>query len=130
MEKLLSPQEAADLLGVKTCTVYTWAYRRQIPSQKVGCLLRFSPGRCLELRYRSQSRSPRDQRLGKMKRLKFRLGARGYGTAPIVPMPPRPKRMHWKTYMKLVGKLQALAGAYWQTTWEYMHRRFGHGGVK
>ena len=43
MEKLLSPQEAADLLGVKPCTVYTWAYRRQIPSQKVGRLLRFSP---------------------------------------------------------------------------------------
>ncbi len=43
MEKLLSPQEAADLLGVKTCTVYTWSYRRQIPSQKVGRLLRFSP---------------------------------------------------------------------------------------
>jgi excisionase family DNA binding protein len=43
MEKLLSPRETADLLGVKTCTVYTWAYRRQIPSQKVGKLLKFSP---------------------------------------------------------------------------------------
>ncbi len=43
MEKLLSPQEAAELLGVQVCTVYTWAYRRQIPSQKVGRLLKFSP---------------------------------------------------------------------------------------
>jgi excisionase family DNA binding protein len=43
MEKLLNPKEAAALLGVKVCTVYTWAYRRQIPSQKVGRLLKFSP---------------------------------------------------------------------------------------
>jgi excisionase family DNA binding protein len=43
MERFLSPQEAAELLGVKTSTLYTWAYRRQIPSQKVGRLLRFSP---------------------------------------------------------------------------------------
>jgi excisionase family DNA binding protein len=43
MEKLLSPQEAAALLGVRVTTLYTWSYRRQIPSQKVGRLLRFSP---------------------------------------------------------------------------------------
>jgi excisionase family DNA binding protein len=56
MEKLLSPKEAADLLGVKTCTVYTWAYRRQIPSQKVNRLLRFSPS-ALQKWLKEQERS-------------------------------------------------------------------------
>jgi len=43
MQKLLTPQEAASLLGIKLSTLYTWAYRRQIPVQKVGRALRFSP---------------------------------------------------------------------------------------
>lgn len=86
---------------------------------------RFGCRRCLELRYRSQSRSPQEQRRGKMEQLKLRLGARGDGTAPVAPVPPRPKRMHWATYMKLVGQLRALEDAYWQTSWESMHRRFG-----
>jgi len=55
MEKLLSPQEAAALLGVKVCTVYTWAYRRQIPSQKRGPLLKFSPA-ALERWLKNQER--------------------------------------------------------------------------
>ena len=42
MERLLSPKEAAELLNVSLSTVYTWAYRRQIPVQKVGRALRFS----------------------------------------------------------------------------------------
>jgi excisionase family DNA binding protein len=43
MEKLIRPQEAADLLGVSLHTLYTWVHRRQIPFQKVGHALRFSP---------------------------------------------------------------------------------------
>ena len=43
MERLLSPSEASGLLGVSVSTIYTWAYRRQIPFQKVGRALRFSP---------------------------------------------------------------------------------------
>lgn len=57
MEKLLNPQEAAELLGVKVCTVYTWSYRRQIPSQKVGKLLRFSPAE-LQKWLKEQERKP------------------------------------------------------------------------
>lgn len=57
VEKLLSPQEAASLLGIKLCTVYTWAYRRQIPSQKVGRLLKFSPS-SLEKWLKEQERKP------------------------------------------------------------------------
>ena len=41
MEPLLTPAEAANYLKVKESTLYTWAYRRQIPSQKVGKALRF-----------------------------------------------------------------------------------------
>jgi hypothetical protein len=102
-----------------------WCERRcrvlyvPIPGGRFGCRRR------LELRYRSQSRRPQEQRQWKMEQLKFRLGARGYGTAPVAPVPPRPKRMHWNTYMKLVGKLRALEGAYWQTTGEYVQRRSG-----
>ena len=41
MERLLTPEETARLLGVKKATLYMWAYRRQIPSQKVNGVLRF-----------------------------------------------------------------------------------------
>jgi excisionase family DNA binding protein len=43
MERLLTPSEAAERLGVRVSTLYTWAYRRQVPFQKVGRALRFSP---------------------------------------------------------------------------------------
>ena len=41
MEPLLTVEEAARILRVRKSTLYTWAYRRQIPSQKVGNALRF-----------------------------------------------------------------------------------------
>lgn len=41
MEALLTIEEATRLLRVRTSTLYTWAYRRQIPSQKVCNALRF-----------------------------------------------------------------------------------------
>jgi len=43
MECLLKPREAAQVLGIKLSTLYTWVYRRQIPSQRVCGALRFSP---------------------------------------------------------------------------------------
>jgi len=43
MERLLNPSEAASLLAIKLSTLYTWAARHQIPVQKVGRALRFSP---------------------------------------------------------------------------------------
>jgi len=60
MERLMSPREAAELLGVKVCTVYSWAYRRQIPVQKVGRLLRFSPT-ALQRWLRDQERKPLEE---------------------------------------------------------------------
>lgn len=56
MEKLLTPAEAADLLGVKLATLYTWAARHQVPVQKVGRALRFSPA-ALSRWLRSQERT-------------------------------------------------------------------------
>lgn len=41
MDSLLTVDEVAKLLSVKKSTLYTWAYRKQIPSQKVGKMLRF-----------------------------------------------------------------------------------------
>ena len=57
MEALLTIEEAAHILKVKTTTLYTWAYRRQIPSQKVGKALRFRP-RDLQKWLKAQSRLP------------------------------------------------------------------------
>ena len=57
MEKLLDPDGAAELLGVKKPTIYTWAYQRKIPSQKVGRLLRFSPA-ALQKWLKEQERKP------------------------------------------------------------------------
>ena len=41
MERLLTVQETAAYLQVKPSTIYTWAYRSQIPCQKVCGVLRF-----------------------------------------------------------------------------------------
>jgi excisionase family DNA binding protein len=60
MEKLLSPREAAELLGVKICTIYRWSYRREIPSQKVGRLLKFSPS-ALQRWLKDQERKPLEE---------------------------------------------------------------------
>ena len=44
IEPLLTPQQAAEALGnISVATLYSWVYRRKIPYQKVGRLLRFSP---------------------------------------------------------------------------------------
>jgi excisionase family DNA binding protein len=43
VEKLLTPREAASLLGVRLSTVYAWAQRRRLPVQYVGRCVRFSP---------------------------------------------------------------------------------------
>ena len=55
MDELLTVREAAAFLRIKPSTLYTWAYRRQIPSQKVGKALRFRP-EVLERWLREQAR--------------------------------------------------------------------------
>jgi excisionase family DNA binding protein len=43
MEKLLSVDDVADLLGLARCTVYAWASRRRLPALKIGARLMFRP---------------------------------------------------------------------------------------
>jgi len=40
-DRLLDPQQAADLLGLKKATLYAWAYKRQLTAVKIGNRLRF-----------------------------------------------------------------------------------------
>ena len=60
MERLLTPSEASELLGVSIATLYTWAYRGRIPVQKVGRALRFSPT-ALDTWLKTQTRPVRDR---------------------------------------------------------------------
>jgi excisionase family DNA binding protein len=41
MERLLSPQEICNIIGIKQSTLYAWASRGLIPHLKVNGLLRF-----------------------------------------------------------------------------------------
>ena len=41
MNKLLTPEEIAELLGVKLSTIYSWTHQKTIPYVKIGRLLRF-----------------------------------------------------------------------------------------
>ena len=49
-------KEAAQILKIKKTTLYTWAYRRQIPIVKVGSALRFRQSD-LEKWLKSQARA-------------------------------------------------------------------------
>jgi len=42
-ERLLSPRQAAELLGIKVTTLYGWARHGRVPVQYVNRCLRFSP---------------------------------------------------------------------------------------
>ena len=41
MQKLLTPQEMADCLGVEKSTIYQWTHQGFIPHIKLGKLVRF-----------------------------------------------------------------------------------------
>jgi excisionase family DNA binding protein len=44
MDKLLSIEEIAGVLGVPKSTVYSWTHKKTVPFIKVGRLVRFQPG--------------------------------------------------------------------------------------
>jgi excisionase family DNA binding protein len=48
MDKLLTPQEMADCLGVKVSTIYQWTHQAYIPHIKMGKLVRFREKDVLE----------------------------------------------------------------------------------
>jgi len=41
MEKLLTPQEIAEVLGVQPSTIYQWTHQGYIPYIKIGKFVRF-----------------------------------------------------------------------------------------
>ena len=41
MEKLLTPQEIAEVLGVQSSTIYQWTHQGYIPHVKIGKFVRF-----------------------------------------------------------------------------------------
>ena len=43
MDRLLTPEEVAKLLGVKLSTIYQWTHRGFIPHAKLGRFVRFDP---------------------------------------------------------------------------------------
>ncbi len=59
--RLLSVEEAASYLGVQKSTIYSWAWRRKIPSVKMGRRLLFDRedlDRIIEERKREVEPSP------------------------------------------------------------------------
>ena len=42
MEKLLTPENVCEMLGIKKCTLYAWVSRKKIGYLKVNGILRFS----------------------------------------------------------------------------------------
>jgi len=61
MKRLLSVEEAAMYLGVRKSTIYSWSWRRKIPSVKMGRRLLFDRqdlDRIIEERKRGVEGSP------------------------------------------------------------------------
>jgi len=48
MNKLLTPQEVADLLSVNKSTIYQWTHQGYIPHVKLGKFVRFNQEKVME----------------------------------------------------------------------------------
>lgn len=48
MTKLLTPQQIAELLGVKPSTIYQWTHQGFIPHLKLGRLVRFNENKVMK----------------------------------------------------------------------------------
>jgi len=48
MNKLLTPQEVADLLSVRKSTIYQWTHQDYIPHIKLGKFVRFNEDNILQ----------------------------------------------------------------------------------
>jgi len=48
MNKLLTPQEVADLLSVRKSTIYQWTHQGYIPHVKLGKFVRFNQDKVME----------------------------------------------------------------------------------
>jgi hypothetical protein len=64
----------------------------------------FACRRCYGLAYASQQEAPRHRGMSRAQKIRMRLG----GSANLCrPFPEKPKRMHWRTYLKLRARSMA-----------------------
>lgn len=60
---------------------------------------------CAKGRYRSELASPRKRKLLKTFKTREQLGQTGW-EGLLAPFPPKPKHMHWSTYLKIRAKAE------------------------
>jgi len=87
------------------CSVYSndqYCGRRAAVLYGAGEL--FACRRCYGLAYESQQGTPRQRGVGQAQKIRTRLG----GTVNLFePFPEKPKRMHWRTYLRLRARGEA-----------------------
>ena len=72
MERLLLPQDVAELIGVKLSTIYQWTHKEYIPYIKLGRMVRFRLGD-IETWLKQKSHAGRaSQRLGVDELMRYR----------------------------------------------------------
>jgi hypothetical protein len=79
----------------------------------------FACRRCYGLAYASQQETPRDRNIGQARKIRMRLGG---GPSLLDPFPPKPKRMHWRTYQRLRARAQAAEGMSFAYTERWLSR--------
>lgn len=67
--------------------------------------------KCVGARYSVERESVANRRITRAIRLRQRLGQKGGGIC--VPLPPKPKRMRWHTYLQRCRKIKALEDNIW-----------------
>lgn len=67
---------------------------------------------CAKGRYRSELASPRERRLRKAFQTRERLGQTSGGI--VAPFPPKPKHMHWSTYLRIHAAAEENELRIWQ----------------
>lgn len=87
--------------------------------ERRACILHLYRGawacrRCHGLAYWSEAIAPRQRRARRLVKLRQRMGQADAGAA-IGPLPPKPKRMRWRTYEHLAGQLAKIEGDLWRS---------------
>lgn len=77
---------------------------RRVAKLYLGAAPLFACRACLGLTYASQTESPRFRNISRSRKIRVQLG----GTADLFdPFPEKPRRMHWRTYMRIRARGEA-----------------------